>query len=179
MAKQKKDKMILAENMVKILAAVTAFLCLVALGLLGAAAWMQHASGSLGRMQTQVQAVKKTSEDLESLIVVTQTILNSVSGEVERTIDAEKLQETKTLATKKRSELEEQKAELATTLNDIGTPVDREAGNNALSLVNKQLLLIDRFEQAEKYTLPYVELRPDLLLAVNKLVQADTSDREA
>ena len=179
MNEQKKDKLALAEKMVKILVCVTVFLCLVALGLMGAAAWMQHASGSLSRMQSQMQSVKKTSEELESVIVVSQTLLNSGTADVTATISVAKLDESKSEVASEKRKLESEKTDLSATLTDIGTPVDRDAGNNAISLINKELLLIDRFEQTCEYSSPYLSLHSKATAALNKLVEADSADRNA
>ena len=179
MWKENPDKTSLAERMVKILFVVTGILVLAALGLMGAAAWMQHASGSLGRLQAQMQEVKETSDETEQLIAVTQTILNSSTQDVTSTINSSKLEEIDALSSKIEDELQNEKQQLVNTLNDVGTPVDREAGNNALLLVNKQLLIVGRYENANAYAKPYISLNEEINSALAKLIEADSADRDA
>ena len=179
-ASRKQDvKLSHAEKWVRILGIITAGLVIVALVLLGAVAWMQQQSGSLGNMQSQMSSIKKTSENLESLIVITQNLYNSGTSDIQRVISSEKLEETAQLADKVKQELEVQKQELGDTLSNIGTPIDKDAGNNALTLINKQLILIDRFKAANKYSLPYVKLKEGVTDSLNKLVNADSADRLA
>ena len=179
MSLKKKDKLAFAEKMVKILFCVTVVLCFTAIGLLGAAAWMQHKSGSLSQMQTEMKEVKETSADLESVIVIAQELLNAGTSDISGTISAEVLDETRSEAQNAKEKLESQKTELSATLNDIGTPVDREAGNNALTLINKELLLIDRFEQTSVYSSLYLKLHKQASQGLSKLVEADSADRTA
>ena len=179
-ASRKQDvKLSHAEKWVRILGIITAGLVIVALVLLGAVAWMQQQSGSLGNIQSQMSSIKKTSENLESLIVITQNLYNSGTSDIQRVISSEKLEETAQLADKEKQELEVQKQELSDTLSNIGTPIDKDAGNNALTLINKQLILIDRFKAANKYSLPYVKLKEGVTDSLNKLVNADSADRLA
>ena len=154
-------------------------LVLIVLVIIGAATLIQSRTGALDRLKSEMTEVTKTSNELESVWQINNSLMKSDASKIDQIVTDAKLNDAKEIAVAKRDELENEKSAITSTLADIGTPTDREAGNNAITLVNKQLLLIDRFEQIFEYASPYIALKADLNAGLAKLVEADSADREA
>ena len=167
------------EHWVKILAIVIACLVSLVLALMGIASVMQRMSGSLDRMKSQIQQVKQASEDFEEVITTANTLLNFEASEIGNALSEQKISNAETSCDKLKKTLEKDKESITSTLSEIGTPSDRESGNNAISLVNKELLLAERFSNVVSYGKPYVALKTSTTHALKKLVEADSADKQA
>ena len=178
-SKSKKFRVANPERWIRMAMVAIAILVFLALALMGAAAWMQNQTGALGKLGNQITSVKNSSDDLEEMISVANCLMNSDANEIERTVDTTKISEAESVAKKKAKEMETEKSDVTFTLNEIGTPTDREAGNNAITLVNKQLLLIDRFYSIENYCKVYITVITNVNKGLAKLIEADSVDREA
>ena len=177
--KTKKFKVGHPEHWIKVLTIAIACLVTLALALMSIASLMQRMSGSLERLQSQILEVKQTSDDFEEVIIVANTLLNFEASEIGNTLSEQKISNAETSCEKLKKTLEKDKETVTSTLSEIGTPSDREAGNNAISLANKELLLAERFSNVVSYGRPYVVLKTSTTQALKKLVEADSADKQA
>lgn len=175
----KKSRDGLRTKLIVVLVAITLFLALTAIAILGIAAWLQQQSGALGQLQTEIVSAQNDSKSLDDLHASVKTLLTDDGHEISQSTTAGDLEKYEKIASAKKSSLEKNKESMTETLKDIGTPAEREIGNNALSLINKELQLIEQDFNVLEYALPYVSIRSDAVSSFAKMTEANTADEQA
>ncbi len=166
-------------KLIVVLVSITIFLALTAIAILGVAAWMQQQSGSLAQLQTEIVSAKNDSVALSDFHESIKTLLTAEGAEISQSVKISDMEKYEKIAVAKKSSLEKNKENMTETLKDIGTPVEREIGNNSLSLINKELQVLEEDFNVLEYALPYLSIRTNAKSAFQKMTEANTADGQA
>ncbi|MDO4841769.1 MAG: hypothetical protein Q3982_03725 [Phoenicibacter congonensis] len=147
--------------------------------ILSVASFIQTQSGSNDKLFNQIKEVQKTSDDLSDLRETLQLLLKNDLDDLGVNITADKLSTLSGKAAKAKETLEKDKSSIEATLQEIATPAEKEAANNAITLINKELSLIATFQDVNYYANPFITAKESAESAMSLLVDADSKDREA
>lgn len=147
--------------------------------LLAISTFVQINTGSLGTLKHDINEAISIYDKNEYLLDIGNKLISDDCGEIASTDFLNNFESAKSSTKTALEEASRVKDKISTDLREIATPVDVEAGNNALEMLDKQIRLLDELMSIMNDTKPYVSEYVLTSNAMNSLVEADSKSREA
>lgn len=147
--------------------------------LLAISTFVQINTGSLGTLKHDINEAITSYDKNENLLEIGNKLVSDDCGDIASTDFLKDFDTTEISIKKTIEEINKLKEKLSSDLQEIATPTDVEAGNNAIEMLEKQVRLLENLSNYMDISNPYISEYIYCVDAMNSIMNGDSKSREA